>query len=83
MEPSNGLLKEDREGVKKAVPVLTLNLLRTNMPSMPSVVSMLEGRVAAQELISGSTVSNDDSEALRNLFQQIVEGNVSKSETPL
>ncbi|KAH7513008.1 hypothetical protein FEM48_Zijuj12G0150800 [Ziziphus jujuba var. spinosa] len=59
------------------------NLSSANRPSMSSVVSMLEGRVAAQGLISGSAVSTDDSEALRNLLQQMVEENVSESETPL
>ncbi|XP_060668904.1 probable LRR receptor-like serine/threonine-protein kinase At1g07650 [Ziziphus jujuba] len=59
------------------------NLSAANRPSMSSVVSMLEGRVAAQGLIAGSAVSTDDSEALRNLLLEMVEENVSESETLL
>ncbi|KAH7513007.1 hypothetical protein FEM48_Zijuj12G0150700 [Ziziphus jujuba var. spinosa] len=65
----------DQEEVMVAIDVALrcTNVSSANRPSMSSVVSMLEGRVAAQESISGSTVSNDDGESLSNLFEQMSE----------
>lgn len=73
----------NKEEVMLAINVALLcsNVVAADRPSMSSVVSMLEGRDAVQELVSDPSVSGENSKALKNLYQKIQEGNASESQT--
>ncbi|XP_048441743.1 probable leucine-rich repeat receptor-like serine/threonine-protein kinase At3g14840 [Pyrus x bretschneideri] len=49
-------------------------------PTMSSVVSMLEGRVAVQELVSDPNPSSNEIDAMRNHFQSYLEGSAGDSQ---
>ncbi|KAB2616043.1 leucine-rich repeat receptor-like serine/threonine-protein kinase [Pyrus ussuriensis x Pyrus communis] len=49
-------------------------------PTMSSVVSMLEGRVAVQELVSDPNPSSTEIDAMRNHFQSYLEGSAGESQ---
>ncbi|XP_070675448.1 probable leucine-rich repeat receptor-like serine/threonine-protein kinase At3g14840 [Malus domestica] len=49
-------------------------------PTMSSVVSMLEGRVAVQELVSDPNPSSNEIDAMRNHFQSYLEGSAGESQ---
>ncbi|XP_060668625.1 probable leucine-rich repeat receptor-like serine/threonine-protein kinase At3g14840 isoform X2 [Ziziphus jujuba] len=73
----------NKEEVMLAINVALLcsNVVAADRPSMSSVVSMLEGRVAVQELVLDPSVASENSKALKNLYQKIQEGNASESHT--
>ncbi|XP_009334010.3 probable leucine-rich repeat receptor-like serine/threonine-protein kinase At3g14840 isoform X2 [Pyrus x bretschneideri] len=49
-------------------------------PTMSSVVSMLEGRVVVQELVSDPNPSSNEIDAMRNHFQSYLEGSAGESQ---
>ncbi|KAB2623557.1 leucine-rich repeat receptor-like serine/threonine-protein kinase [Pyrus ussuriensis x Pyrus communis] len=49
-------------------------------PTMSSVVSMLEGRVAVQEVVSDPNPSSNEIDAMRNHFQSYLEGSAGESQ---
>ncbi|PON98519.1 Tyrosine-protein kinase [Trema orientale] len=74
----------DKQEVMLAINVALLctNVSPAVRPSMSSVVSILEGRTAIQELTPDSSVqSKDDISAMRKHYQLIQEGSVADSQT--
>ncbi|KAF3442364.1 hypothetical protein FNV43_RR16280 [Rhamnella rubrinervis] len=68
----------NKEEVMLAINVgfLCTNVSATDRPTMSSVVSMLEGKVAVKELMSDSRVSNLSVMAVKDLYRKIQEGNI-------
>ncbi|KAK2368167.1 putative leucine-rich repeat receptor serine/threonine-protein kinase [Trifolium repens] len=73
---------------KEAMVMINVGLLCTNVtstlrPSMSSVVSMLEGRTVVPEFVSGSSEVMDEKklEVMRQLYHQIDESTITKSQT--
>ncbi|CAL2253598.1 unnamed protein product [Prunus armeniaca] len=63
------------------VALLCCNVTATVRPTMSSVVSMLEGRAAVQELVSDPNASSFEIEAMRKHFQFSFGRNTGKSQT--
>ncbi|XP_008245552.1 PREDICTED: probable leucine-rich repeat receptor-like serine/threonine-protein kinase At3g14840 [Prunus mume] len=63
------------------VALLCCNVTSTVRPTMSSVVSMLEGRAAVQELVSDPNASSFEIEAMRKHFQSSFGRNTGKSQT--
>ena len=63
------------------VALLCCNATSTVRPTMSSVVSMLEGRAAVQELVSDPTASTNEIEAMRKHFESSFGRNTGKSQT--
>ncbi|CAL8150675.1 unnamed protein product [Prunus armeniaca] len=63
------------------VALLCCNVTATVRPTMSSVVSMLEGRAAVQELVSDPNASSFEIEAMRKHFQSSFGRNTGKSQT--
>ncbi|XP_021821991.1 probable leucine-rich repeat receptor-like serine/threonine-protein kinase At3g14840 [Prunus avium] len=63
------------------VALLCCNVTSTVRPTMSSVVSMLEGRAAVQELVSDPNASSFEIEAMRKHFQSSFRRNTGKSQT--
>lgn len=66
----------NKEEVMLAINVafLCTNGTAADRPTMSSVVSMLEGKVAVKELVLDSSVSHASVEAIKKLHQKIQEG---------
>lgn len=62
------------------VALLCTNATSAVRPTMSSVVSMLEGRVAVQELVSDPNPSSNEIDAMRNHFQSYLEGSAGESQ---
>lgn len=73
----------NKEEVMLAIDVafLCTNVSATGRPTMSSVVSMLEGKVALKELISDSSVSNESVEAMKSFYQKIQGTSPADSQT--
>ncbi|CAL8150691.1 unnamed protein product [Prunus armeniaca] len=63
------------------VALLCCNVTSTVRPTMSSVVSMLEGRAAVQELVSDPNASSFEIEAMRKHFQSSFGRNTGESQT--
>ncbi|PQP93329.1 putative leucine-rich repeat receptor-like serine/threonine-protein kinase [Prunus yedoensis var. nudiflora] len=63
------------------VALLCCNVTSTVRPTMSSVVSMLEGRAAVQELVSDPNASSNEIEAMRKHFQSSFGRNTGESQT--
>ncbi|BFG28982.1 hypothetical protein CerSpe_152560 [Prunus speciosa] len=63
------------------VALLCCNVTSTVRPTMSSVVSMLEGRAAVQELVSDPKASSNEIEAMRKHFQSSFGRNTGESQT--
>ncbi|PQM35504.1 putative leucine-rich repeat receptor-like serine/threonine-protein kinase [Prunus yedoensis var. nudiflora] len=61
------------------VALLCCNVTSTVRPTMSSVVSMLEGRAAVQELVSDPNASSNEIEAMRKHFQSSLEGTPARA----
>ncbi|CAN6694115.1 unnamed protein product [Malus baccata var. baccata] len=62
------------------VALLCTNATSAVRPTMSSVVSMLEGRVAVQELVLDPNPSSNEIDAMRNHFQSYLEGSAGESQ---
>jgi hypothetical protein len=62
------------------VALLCCNVTSTLRPTMSSVVSMLEGRAAVQELVSDPNASSNEIEAMRKHFQSSFGRNTGESQ---
>ena len=74
----------DREEVLLTIKVALLctNVSAAARPTMSSVVSILEGKTAIQEImINDTSVSKDEITAMRKHHQLIQEGNLADSQT--